>query len=69
MGILGEDEPHMCAVNKSFPCALLTGSASRLDAAVGPLVPAQLTRVTALAAPAVTLMATNLLEQARAGGC
>ncbi|NWT92001.1 TCRGL protein, partial [Urocynchramus pylzowi] len=62
------------------PCHLLTfspikvpllaspfpGSASRLDTAVGPLLPAQVTRVTAVAAPAVTLMATNLLEQARA---
>ncbi|XP_064572916.1 transcription elongation regulator 1-like protein isoform X3 [Zonotrichia leucophrys gambelii] len=62
------------------PCQLLTlspikvpllaspfpGSASRLDSSMGPLVPAQLTRVTALAAPTVTLMATNLLEQARA---
>ncbi|NWY44766.1 TCRGL protein, partial [Sylvia atricapilla] len=64
------------------PCHLLTlspikvpllaspfpGSASRLDPAVGPLVPAQVTRVTAVAAPAVTLMATNLMEQARADG-
>ncbi|NXS26065.1 TCRGL protein, partial [Pomatostomus ruficeps] len=62
------------------PCHLLTlspvkipllaspfpGSASRLDSAVGPLVPAQVTRVTAVSAPAVTLMATNLMEQARA---
>ncbi|XP_057885488.1 transcription elongation regulator 1-like protein [Melospiza georgiana] len=62
------------------PCQLLTlspikvpllaspfpASASRLDSSMGPLVPAQLTRVTALAAPTVTLMATNLLEQARA---
>ncbi|NXO88631.1 TCRGL protein, partial [Certhia brachydactyla] len=62
------------------PCHLLTlspikipllaspfpGSASRLDPAVGPLVPAQVTRVTTVSAPAVTLMATNLMEQARA---
>ncbi|NXI00224.1 TCRGL protein, partial [Pachycephala philippinensis] len=62
------------------PCHLLTlspikvpllaspfpGSASRLDTAVGPLVPAQVTRVTAVSAPAVTFMATNLMEQARA---
>ncbi|XP_030132767.4 transcription elongation regulator 1-like protein [Taeniopygia guttata] len=45
------------------PCP---GSASRLDTAVGPLLPAQVTRVTALTAPAVTLLATNLLEPARA---
>ncbi|NWT08936.1 TCRGL protein, partial [Vireo altiloquus] len=62
------------------PCHLLTlapikvpllaspfpGSASRLDTAVGPLVPAQVTRVTAVATPAVTFMATNLMDQARA---
>ncbi|NWU19471.1 TCRGL protein, partial [Dyaphorophyia castanea] len=62
------------------PCHLLTlspiqvpllaspfpGSASRLDTAVGPLVPAQVTRVTAVSAPAVTFMATNLMDQARA---
>ncbi|NWZ84014.1 TCRGL protein, partial [Poecile atricapillus] len=62
------------------PCQLLTlspikvpllaspfpGSASRLDTAVGPLVPAQVARVTAVAAPAVTLMATKLMEPARA---
>ncbi|NXY24358.1 TCRGL protein, partial [Atrichornis clamosus] len=44
------------------------GSASRLDSPVGPLVPAQVTRVTALAAPAVTFLATSLMEQARADG-
>ncbi|XP_014748195.1 PREDICTED: transcription elongation regulator 1-like protein, partial [Sturnus vulgaris] len=49
-----------------FPSGLLAGSASRLDTAVGPLVPAQVTRVTAVSAPAVTLVATNLMEQARA---
>ncbi|NXT67133.1 TCRGL protein, partial [Chaetops frenatus] len=60
------------------PCHLLTfspikvpllaspfpGSSSRLDTARGPLVPAQVTRVT----PAVTLVATNLRDQARADG-
>ncbi|NWV03636.1 TCRGL protein, partial [Ptilonorhynchus violaceus] len=45
------------------PCP---GSASRMDSPVGPLVPAQVTRVTAVATPAVTFMATNLMEQARA---
>ncbi|NXO45682.1 TCRGL protein, partial [Locustella ochotensis] len=63
----------------SCPCPLLLSlspspvpvhpcpcSASRREPAVGPLVPAQVTRVTAVAAPAVTLMATNLMEQARA---
>ncbi|XP_016154693.1 PREDICTED: transcription elongation regulator 1-like protein [Ficedula albicollis] len=63
------------------PCHLLTlspikvpllaspfpGSASRLDAAVGPLVPAQVTRVTAVSAPGVTLV-TRLMEQARPDG-
>ncbi|XP_056350255.1 transcription elongation regulator 1-like protein [Oenanthe melanoleuca] len=62
------------------PCHLLTlspikvpllaspfpGCGSRLDA-VGPLLPAQLTRVTALAAPGVTLV-TQLVEQPRADG-
>nr|XP_021403164.2 transcription elongation regulator 1-like protein [Lonchura striata domestica] len=45
------------------PCP---GSASRLDTAAGPLLPAQVTRVTAVTAPAVTLLATNLLEPVRA---
>ncbi|XP_033371755.1 transcription elongation regulator 1-like protein [Parus major] len=75
-------EPEAPAGPSLQPCQLLTlspikvpllaspfpGSASRLDTAVGPLVPAQVTRVTAVAAP-VTLMATNLMEPARAGGC
>lgn len=39
------------------------GSASRVDARLSPLMPAQVTRVTAMAAPAVTIMATNLVEQ------
>ncbi|XP_074448279.1 transcription elongation regulator 1-like protein isoform X1 [Larus michahellis] len=39
------------------------GSASRMDAHVGPLMPTQVTRVTALSAPAVTFMATNLMDQ------
>ncbi|XP_064320474.1 transcription elongation regulator 1-like protein [Phalacrocorax carbo] len=39
------------------------GSASRMDAHVGPLMPTQVTRVTAVAAPAVTFMATNLVDQ------
>ncbi|NXP29225.1 TCRGL protein, partial [Scytalopus superciliaris] len=42
----------------------LPGSASRLDAHVGPLLPTQVARVTAVAAPAVTFMATNLVDQA-----
>ncbi|NXD45360.1 TCRGL protein, partial [Copsychus sechellarum] len=63
------------------PCHLLTlspikvpllaspfpGSASRLDAALGPLVPAQVARVTAVAAPGVALV-TKLMEQARPDG-
>ncbi|NWH66158.1 TCRGL protein, partial [Geococcyx californianus] len=39
------------------------GSASRMDAHVGPLMPTQVTRVTAVSAPAVTFMATNLMDQ------
>ncbi|NXV18454.1 TCRGL protein, partial [Cepphus grylle] len=39
------------------------GSASRMDARVGPLMPTQVTRVTAVSAPAVTFMATNLMDQ------
>ncbi|XP_054238515.1 transcription elongation regulator 1-like protein [Indicator indicator] len=60
------------------PCHLLTfspikipllaspfqGSASRLDTHMGPLMPTQVTRVTAVSAPAVTFMATNLMDQA-----
>ncbi|KAJ7415853.1 Transcription elongation regulator 1-like protein [Willisornis vidua] len=45
------------------PCP---GSASRLDAHVGPLLPTQVARVTAVATPAVTFMATNLVDQALA---
>ncbi|OXB82537.1 UNVERIFIED_CONTAM: hypothetical protein H355_005792 [Colinus virginianus] len=44
-------------------CGLNAGSASRVDARLSPLMPAQVTRVTAVAAPAVTIMATNLVEQ------
>ncbi|NXH11375.1 TCRGL protein, partial [Bucco capensis] len=40
------------------------GCGSRADTPVGPLLPAQVTRFTALAAPAVTFMASNLMEQA-----
>ncbi|NXY71172.1 TCRGL protein, partial [Glareola pratincola] len=39
------------------------GSASRMDAHMGPLMPTQVTRVTAVSAPAVTFMATNLMDQ------
>ncbi|NWR60513.1 TCRGL protein, partial [Bucorvus abyssinicus] len=39
------------------------GSASRMDTPVGPLMPTQVTRVTAVSAPAVTFMATNLMDQ------
>ncbi|KAM6265761.1 transcription elongation regulator 1-like protein [Porphyrio hochstetteri] len=42
------------------------GSASRMDAHVGPLLPTQVTRVTAVSAPAVTFMATSLVDQALA---
>ncbi|XP_009635651.1 transcription elongation regulator 1-like protein [Egretta garzetta] len=40
------------------------GSASSMDARVGPLMPTQVTRVTAVSAPAMTFMATNLVDQA-----
>ncbi|NXF90433.1 TCRGL protein, partial [Eubucco bourcierii] len=43
------------------------GSASRLDTHMGPLMPAQVTRLTTVSAPAVTFMATNLMDQALAG--
>ncbi|NXX18087.1 TCRGL protein, partial [Podargus strigoides] len=69
------------AVPSVQPCHLLTfapikipllaspfpGSASRMDAHVGPLMPTQVTRVTALSAPAVTFMATSLMDQALTG--
>ncbi|NXO03153.1 TCRGL protein, partial [Rhinopomastus cyanomelas] len=68
------------AVPSVQPCHVLTfspikipllaspfpGSAARMDAPVGPLLPAQVARVTAVSAPAVTFMATNLMEQALA---
>ncbi|NXA03258.1 TCRGL protein, partial [Sapayoa aenigma] len=71
------EAPQAPPVPNLQPCHLLTfsplkipllgspfpGSGSRLDAHVGPLVPAQVTRVTAVAAPAVTFMATNLRDQ------
>lgn len=50
-----------------FPCGLNAGSTSRMDAHVGPLMPTQVTRVTAMSAPTVTFMATNLMDQALAG--
>ncbi|XP_062491169.1 transcription elongation regulator 1-like protein isoform X2 [Pezoporus occidentalis] len=76
-----EPEPHQGPPAPSIqPCHVLTfspikipvlaspfpGSASRMDAHVGPLMPAQVTRVTALSAPTVTFMATNLMDQALA---
>ncbi|XP_064001398.1 transcription elongation regulator 1-like protein isoform X2 [Pogoniulus pusillus] len=42
------------------------GSASRLDTHMGPLMPAQVARLTAVSAPTVTFMATNLMDQALA---
>ncbi|XP_071605812.1 transcription elongation regulator 1-like protein isoform X1 [Heliangelus exortis] len=72
------DPPQGPAAPGVQPCHVLTfspikipvlpspfpGSASRLDAHVGPLLPTQVTRVRAVAAPAVTLMATNLMDAA-----
>ncbi|XP_064922767.1 transcription elongation regulator 1-like protein isoform X2 [Columba livia] len=69
-------EPEAAQGPAGQPCHLLTfrpikipllaaplpGSASRLDAHVGPLMPTQVTRVTAVS-PAVTLMAANLMDQ------
>ncbi|NXE11285.1 TCRGL protein, partial [Lophotis ruficrista] len=43
------------------------GSASRVDARVGPLMPTQVARVAAVSAPAVTIMAANLMEQPLTG--
>ncbi|NXV48879.1 TCRGL protein, partial [Uria aalge] len=48
-------------------CSSFRGSASRMDAHVGPLMPTQVTRVTAVSAPAVTFMATNLMDQTLPG--
>ncbi|XP_075280057.1 LOW QUALITY PROTEIN: transcription elongation regulator 1-like protein [Opisthocomus hoazin] len=59
------------------PCRLLTfspikipvlasplpGSASRMDAHAGPLMPTQVARVTAVSAPTVTFVAANLMDQ------
>ena len=38
-----------------------------MDAHVGPLMPTQVTRVTAVSAPAVTFMATDLMDQTLTG--
>ncbi|KAI6066607.1 Transcription elongation regulator 1-like protein [Aix galericulata] len=43
------------------------GSASRVDAHLSPLMPAQVARVTAVSAPAVTFMTANLMDQAFTG--
>ncbi|KAM9380159.1 transcription elongation regulator 1-like protein [Phaethornis superciliosus] len=75
---VGPEPPQGPAAPSVQPCHVLTfspikipvlpspfpGSASRLDAHVGPLMPTQVTRVRAVAAPAVTLMATNLMDAA-----
>ncbi|KAM9010666.1 transcription elongation regulator 1-like protein isoform 1-T1 [Ara ararauna] len=76
-----EPEPHQGPLAPSIqPCHVLTfspikipllaspfpGSTSRMDAPVGPLMPTQVTRVTAVSAPTVTFMATNLMDQALA---
>ncbi|XP_054688700.1 transcription elongation regulator 1-like protein isoform X2 [Grus americana] len=71
------EAPQGPSVPSVQPCHVLTfspikipvlaspfpGSASRMDAHVGPLMPTQVTRVTAVSAPAVTFMATNLVDQ------
>ncbi|XP_037256945.1 transcription elongation regulator 1-like protein [Falco rusticolus] len=71
------EAPQGPSVPSVQPCHVLTfspikipvlaspfpGSASRVDAHMGPLMPTQFTRVTAVAAPAVTFMATNLMDQ------
>ncbi|NWU88951.1 TCRGL protein, partial [Upupa epops] len=76
------EAPQGPAVPSVQPCHVLTfspiklpllpspfpGAAARMDARLGPLVPAQVTRVTAVSAPAVTFVATNLMDQALADG-
>ncbi|KAM6416138.1 LOW QUALITY PROTEIN: transcription elongation regulator 1-like protein [Rhynochetos jubatus] len=71
------EAPRGPSVPSVQPCHVLTfspikipilaspfpGSASRMDAHVGPLMPTQVARVTAVSAPAVTFMATNLMDQ------
>ncbi|NXA34597.1 TCRGL protein, partial [Eudromia elegans] len=72
-----ESETPQGPCTSAQPCHVLTlsplriplltspfpGSASRMDAPMNPLMPAQVTRVTAVSAPAVTFMATNLMDQ------
>ncbi|XP_067155674.1 transcription elongation regulator 1-like protein [Apteryx mantelli] len=71
------ETPQVPSSTSVQPCHVLTlspikipvltspfpGSASRMDAHMNPLMPAQVTRVTAVSAPAVTFMATNLMDQ------
>ncbi|KAM9281954.1 transcription elongation regulator 1-like protein [Cariama cristata] len=71
------EAPQGPSVPSVQPCHVLTfspikipvlaspfpGSASRMDAHVGPLMPTQVTRVAAVSAPAVTFMATSLMDQ------
>ncbi|XP_030344369.1 transcription elongation regulator 1-like protein isoform X2 [Strigops habroptila] len=79
--VSGEPEPPQGPPAPSVqPCHVLTfspikipvlaspfpGSTSRMDAHMGPLMPTQVTRVTAVSAPTVTFMATNLMDQALA---
>ncbi|NWW78588.1 TCRGL protein, partial [Climacteris rufus] len=72
LSLEAEAPPGPCQLLRLAPLALplraqpRPGSASGLDGAVGPLVPAQLSRVTAVSAPTVTFVATNLVEQAPA---
>ncbi|NXS58175.1 TCRGL protein, partial [Brachypteracias leptosomus] len=76
------EAPQGPSVPSVQPCHVLTfpikipllaspfpGSASRMDTHMGPLLPTQVTRVTAVSAPTVTFMATNLMDQALTDKC
>lgn len=52
---------------KCFCPLLYAGIASRLETCMTPRMPAQVTRVAAISSPAVTFMATNLVDQTLAG--
>lgn len=52
---------------KCFYPFLYAGIASRLETCMTPRMPAQVTRVAAISSPAVTFMATNLVNQTLAG--
>ncbi|KAJ6668910.1 hypothetical protein lerEdw1_007719 [Lerista edwardsae] len=49
--------------HSNCPFGFCAGAAARMDTRMIPLMPAQVTRVAALSSPAVTFMATNLVDQ------